>query len=677
MASLTTYFGLTKLAPNESTAANNYAFISSNLDTIDRLLGKLHEAVFVEETPIDNPTAGPTLTLEEGGNIRAGQTVRYKFTYVDEYGAETAASIESIISTPAPISTPSQPSLVVSSSGGTLLAGSYFYRLTAYTDANTLETIGSSPANITIQSGSTNSITVNLPTLPGGADGFNVYRRAPGESNYYYIASVDMTVATPPSSYLDNGSSAPNCNRTPPTQNLTNSNNKIIVTLPGATPTVPEGYTWKVYRTFSAGNYNSSLLQWVTTETSPGSGVIVPYVEDTGQTTTVGSPPTISSITGDTSRIDAWEELLDEVAERSNLTWGTAVESGLEFDGNDYPGWHWSDAATPQAGAWEAYNVSEDRFWSIRGWGPPNPEAWGEPVIWMREDIRVEDDIHTQWSAEWYQVAYDKDMDDYALYYSRTGHNRVFTSDYVFGQFGAFAELPNEDVSGEVFNHAYLGTTKEVRTIWDMWNGSSLTWLEAQIKIEPDVLTQHLLYSGEVENRMNLQVDIDGVNFSLDYDSVHKFELDVSDVGGSMTLTAAPGQTDPVIFASSSATPVSWAALEDGRVWQYSPILTLTANYNMDGTEWGTTLVFDSATPVTLLLTPVSGWLDTDAFPPGSQVKIVQAGAGQVNVLADTGVTLQCGATYDPDLREQWAVATLINLGQDNWVITGDLAESP
>lgn len=314
MAPLTQFFGLTKLTPSDPPSSNNYAFQLSNIDTIDRLLYKLHNAVFVEETPIADPVEGPSLVVDtSGGNIRAGVTVRYKFTWVDQYGSETAASNESFVSTPAPVSAPGAPGVQFTSSGGSLLAGTYFYRLSAYTDVNTLETLGGSTISITIPSGSTNSVTLTLPNLPGGADGFNVYRRGPGESNYYYIASIDMTVATPPTSYVDNGSQSPNCNRSPAQQNLTNSKNAITVTLPGATPSVPDGYTWKVYRTFSANDWNQSLLEWVTTETSSGSGVIVPYIVDTGQTALPGSPPTTSTITGDTSRIDAWEGLIDDI----------------------------------------------------------------------------------------------------------------------------------------------------------------------------------------------------------------------------------------------------------------------------------------------------------------------------------------------------------------------------
>ncbi len=306
MASTTSFYGLQKLDRSEPLSTNDYAFVSKNLDIIDRLMYKVHTAVFEEDTPIGNPSSPLTLDIETtGGGIPAGRTVRYKFTYVDAYGNETAASPEATISTPAPITRPNQPSLASVSTGGTLLSGGYFYILSAYVGVNTSETNGSVAGAISVRSGSTNKIVLTLPTLPSGADGFNIYRRGQGEVQFYYLDSIDMNVATPPTTYEDDGGTAVLSSRTPSATNLTFSTNKITVTLPGATPSVPSGYTWRLYRTFTSGDYNSSLLEWVTTETSFGSGIIVPDTEDLGNVTSIGSPPSVSSITGDVDRIDA------------------------------------------------------------------------------------------------------------------------------------------------------------------------------------------------------------------------------------------------------------------------------------------------------------------------------------------------------------------------------------
>jgi predicted secreted protein len=62
----------------------------------------------------------------------------------------------------------------------------------------------------------------------------------------------------------------------------------------------------------------------------------------------------------------------------------------------------------------------------------------------------------------------------------------------------------------------------------------------------------------------------------------------------------------------------------------------------------------------------------TAAFPVGSQINILQTGAGQVTVAGDTGVTLN--GTPGLKLRAQWSSASLVKRATDTWVIVGDLS---
>lgn len=303
----TNFFGLYKVGPGTSLADNDYQFGTRDRDKIDALLykGAVGHTHTGDDVAVEDPTQAPQLTLETtGGNIPAGVTVRYKYTYVDEFGSETAASPEATIATPTAVSAPGAPILSSVATGGALLPGNYFYALSAYAGANTNETVPGPRGYLTINSGTTNVITLILPTVPVGADGFNVYRRAPGELNYSYLESIDMSVATPPTDYEDDGALNPNCNRQPPRVNTTNSTNSITVVLPGATPTVPAGLTWKVYRTFVAGNYSASLLQHVVEETTEGSGIINPEFDDVGASTQSSSPPTASEFISNPSKID-------------------------------------------------------------------------------------------------------------------------------------------------------------------------------------------------------------------------------------------------------------------------------------------------------------------------------------------------------------------------------------
>lgn len=62
----------------------------------------------------------------------------------------------------------------------------------------------------------------------------------------------------------------------------------------------------------------------------------------------------------------------------------------------------------------------------------------------------------------------------------------------------------------------------------------------------------------------------------------------------------------------------------------------------------------------------------TVAYPVGSQINILQTGAGQTTVVATGGVTIN--ATPGLKLRAQWSSATLIKRAENTWVLVGDLS---
>jgi hypothetical protein len=59
-------------------------------------------------------------------------------------------------------------------------------------------------------------------------------------------------------------------------------------------------------------------------------------------------------------------------------------------------------------------------------------------------------------------------------------------------------------------------------------------------------------------------------------------------------------------------------------------------------------------------------------FPVGSQIMVLQTGAGQTTITAGSGVTIN--ATPGLKLRDQWSMVTLIKRSSDTWVATGDLS---
>ena len=60
------------------------------------------------------------------------------------------------------------------------------------------------------------------------------------------------------------------------------------------------------------------------------------------------------------------------------------------------------------------------------------------------------------------------------------------------------------------------------------------------------------------------------------------------------------------------------------------------------------------------------------AFPIGTQILIMQYGAGQVHVTTSGGVTLRSSGGKTK-LSAQYAVASLIKIGTDEWVLAGDI----
>lgn len=287
---LTPNFSLLALELNESVRSNGGQFLKGNIELIDRLLAIAldHDHTGTSTIAESTPSAGPALVLTDaGGFIPAGTRVYYRYALVDSRGLETAASPIAYIDTPAAITAPDAPALSMSPTGGTLLPGDYYYVLTAYTGANTTETTAVHPAHIVAPVGTTtNEITLLLPDLPIGADGFNVYRRKVGGGKFLWLDQIDMTVATPPSVYVDDGSAAEDCDRSIPQRNSTSSTNAVTATIPA----LPVGHTWRLYRTYDPGDWSASMLAWIVEETAEGSGIITPQYVDLGLRPLSGQP---------------------------------------------------------------------------------------------------------------------------------------------------------------------------------------------------------------------------------------------------------------------------------------------------------------------------------------------------------------------------------------------------
>lgn len=300
MPQQTDHYQLEILGPNEPLSSDGYKFTDADRRTIDRLLylgaeGHHHRG----EASTDNaPNTAPGLTIDTTqGALPPGKRVYYEFTFISPEGIETAASPSAHIDMPPAIVAPGAATAVVATTGGTLAPGQYFYALSAYKTTDSQETPASVAVSVLVPAGtSTNKVTLTLPTLPGSADGFNVYRLAPSGGGYLHVATIDMTVMSPPTTFIDDGSLTEDCDRFAPTQNTTVTTNSVTVAIPGVSPALPgAGWTWRVYRTFNSADWTASLVATIV------SGALT-YL-DLGTAASVGAPPSGSIGVGTPSRI--------------------------------------------------------------------------------------------------------------------------------------------------------------------------------------------------------------------------------------------------------------------------------------------------------------------------------------------------------------------------------------
>lgn len=86
-------------------------------------------------------------------------------------------------------------------------------------------------------------------------------------------------------------------------------------------------------------------------------------------------------------------------------------------------------------------------------------------------------------------------------------------------------------------------------------------------------------------------------------------------------------------------------------------------------TDDGRLVTCDNAAAITFTIPPNS----SVAFGIGTQINIMQLGAGQVTIAAGVGVTLR-SAGSKLKTSAQYAVATCCKIATDTWVVVGNLS---
>jgi hypothetical protein len=140
------------------------------------------------------------------------------------------------------------------------------------------------------------------------------------------------------------------------------------------------------------------------------------------------------------------------------------------------------------------------------------------------------------------------------------------------------------------------------------------------------------------------------------------------------TINATPAFDDltDVTLTSSTANDVVYY---NGSGWvnkYVASIPTLTnaqsgTTYTLVLGDAGKIVEVGNASAITVTI-PTNGSV---AYPVGTQITLLQTGAGQITVAAPSGGTLN--ATPGTKLRAQWSSATLLKRATDTWVLIGDL----
>jgi hypothetical protein len=94
---------------------------------------------------------------------------------------------------------------------------------------------------------------------------------------------------------------------------------------------------------------------------------------------------------------------------------------------------------------------------------------------------------------------------------------------------------------------------------------------------------------------------------------------------------------------------------------------TTTINLTL-GTHEGSFIYSDNGLPVTVNIIANA----TQAFPVGTEIDLIQAGAGAVTITPALGVNLN-GANTTIPITAQWGGATLKQITVDNWIIVGKI----
>jgi len=143
---------------------------------------------------------------------------------------------------------------------------------------------------------------------------------------------------------------------------------------------------------------------------------------------------------------------------------------------------------------------------------------------------------------------------------------------------------------------------------------------------------------------------------------------------GTLTLPTSTGTvalTSDITVTASSTTTLTNKTLTDPKINLAVNAQTGTT-YTFVLTDNGKFVTASNASAITVTIPPSS----SVSWATGSQINIIQKGAGQVTFAAGSGVTINStgASAAAPKLRAQYSSATAVYEGSDVWYVIGDIA---
>lgn len=174
----------------------------------------------------------------------------------------------------------------------------------------------------------------------------------------------------------------------------------------------------------------------------------------------------------------------------------------------------------------------------------------------------------------------------------------------------------------------------------------------------PIVAAEHNANNAAIENFVN------GLSAGTNFDS----GAIGSAVIASGAITSAKIQSSVSLTTPILGVATATSITVSGNVVYHLDTSAQTTSYTLSLSDDGKLVEISSATGVNLTVPPNS----SVPFPIGTQITVLQTGAGQITVVQGAGVTVN--ANPGLKIRTQWTAGTLIKRATDSWVLVGDLS---